>query len=161
MRGMFFIPDNVRSATSICRVIAKGNNVQTFIKVGDTVLCQKGFADRESLTLEDKFFCNEDNIFAVIIKGSIFPVGRKILIRRDVSEKMEGLIIIPENRRFQSLFGRVERFGITRKSFQYADLVIGDYIRLTDWNESMIEVELEDGNFGLIVNEKDILYKIP
>lgn len=159
VRGSIFIPDYLRESTSICKVVSRGGGVQSFIKQNDTVLCQKGFADRDSLTIGNCFFCNEWNIFAVLVKGQIMPTGRRVLIRRDIKDKYEGSIVIPENRRFQSLFGTVERFGITREPFRYADLKKGDYIQLKEWSQEMIEIELEDGGYGLIVKEEDILYK--
>lgn len=160
MRGMFFIPEQYKDAATSCLVIAKGKDVSPFIKVGEVVLCEVGFGDRLNNTLQGTrhFWCQEQNIYAVFRKRQIYPFGRRVLIRRDIQDTTVGSIVIPENRRYQSLEGTIERIGLCREHFKVNGLVVGARIRLTEWKEHMTEVTLEDGAYGLIVNESDILY---
>lgn len=152
------MPDTYADATATCKVIEKGNKVSPFIKKGDLVLCQNLFGDRKNSD-SSTFFCREHNIFGIIKNRLIHPVGRNVLIRRDVQEDNVNGIIIPENRRTQSLFGTIVRLGFTNKIFRVDGLKVGDRIRLTQWESHMVELNLEDGSYGLIVNENDILYK--
>lgn len=160
IRGGIAIPESVVSATSMCRILIKGNKVSPFLKENDVVICENGFSERKTMTIEDCFICKEDNIIAVFRNGVIWPIGNKILIERDIAESTNNGIIIPENRRIQSLFGTVVRFGITRKPYNVNEIEVGIRICLKEWDAHMIEVSLEDGSFGLIVNENDLLYKI-
>lgn len=160
-RGSIAIPEQVAMQTSMCRIIAAGDKCHSILKPGYTVLTKSGFSNRNNLTLGNMFFCEESDVFAIFRNKMIWPIGNKVLIRRDIQETSEHGIVIPENRRFQSLFGTVERFGLSKKPFKYNDLLLGDYIRLKEWSIDMIEIQLEDGDYGLIVDEQDILYKTP
>lgn len=160
MRGSIAIPHSVVSATNMCRILIKGNKVAKHFKEGDVVICENGFSERKTMTIEDCFICKESNIVAMLIDGAIHPIGKKILIKRDTRENNIGGIVIPENRMYQSLTGTVIRYGITREQFKVLGIEIGDRVGIHEWNEHMIEVSLEDGSFGLIVNEKDLVYKI-
>jgi len=161
MRGAIFVPEQYKDAATSCLVVAKGDLVLNTIKPGMIVLCEVGFGDRKNNIIEgtSKFICQESNIYAVFINGKMYPIGNRILIRRDVSEKIDYGIVIPENRRFQSLDGTIERIGITRKPFRTKGFLVGDKIQLKEWADHMIGVTLEDGGYGLIVNEKDLLFK--
>lgn len=158
-RGLLFIPETVAEHTAMCKVASRGKNVSHFIQANDVVMCENFFSDRQNLTLANGFFCESRKVFAVIKNKLIYPIGRKLLIRRDMEETRELGIVIPENRRFQSLFGTVIRWGLFRGT---PNLPIGpgDKIRLKKWEASMVEVQLPDGGYGLIVDEKDLLYKI-
>jgi co-chaperonin GroES (HSP10) len=160
MRGGIAIPHSVAEATNMCRILIKGNLVSPFLKEGDVVICENGFSERKTMTIEDCFICKESNIVAKLQSGMVYPIGKKILIRRDVQEDNVHGIVIPANRMYQSLTGTVVRFGITRQRFNVFGIEIGDKIGFQEWNESMIEVSLEDGSYGLIVNENDLVYKI-
>lgn len=159
-RGMIFIPESYRDAATSCLVISAGNQVNPLIKAGDVVLCQVGVGTRNAGDFPGTrdFWCKEDNIYAVFRARQIYPLGRKVLIRRDISDEYVGSIVIPENRRFQSLYGTIERIAISRKPLRVSGLSVGMKIRLVEWHESMIEVTLEDGSYGLIVNDTDLLY---
>src|SRR6478609_3590714 len=111
MRGTIFVPETYTDASTSCKVIAKGDGVTDLIKEGDVVLCQVGLGTRNSGQIEGSrdFWCQENNIYAVIRNRKIFPFGRKILIRRDIQDEYHGTIVIPENRRSQSLTGTIER----------------------------------------------------
>lgn len=160
MRSGIFIPEKYKDASTSCKVIAVGPDVSPFIKVDDIVLCQVGFGDRKNNTLDNSrtFWCREHNIYAVLKNKEMYPIGRKVLIKRDISDKYVGNVVIPENRRYQSLDGEIVRLGLTRKHFKIKGLAIGMKIRLTEWSESMIDMTLPDGSYGLIVNEQDILF---
>jgi co-chaperonin GroES (HSP10) len=89
----------------------------------------------------------------------IYSFGRTVIVKRDVAKKItDGGIEIPENRRTQSLTGEVIRLGISTKPFRVNGIKPGMKVRLKEWEAHMIELELEDGSFGLIVKETDILY---
>ena len=161
MRGMFFIPETYTEAATTCLVVAAGNKVNPLIKSGQTVLCEVGFADRKNLltgTGRD-FFCREHNIYAIVRNNIIYSFGRTVIIKRDIAKKItDGGIEIPENRRTQSLEGEIVRLGLSTKPFRVNGLKQGMRVSLQDWQSHMIEITLEDGSFGLIVKETDILY---
>jgi|SRR6478752_6288589 len=161
-RGMIFIPDIYRDAATSCLVIAAGEKVNPLIKPGDVVFCQVGLGSRNAGMFEGTrdFLCRDSDVYAVIRNRKIFPFGRKVLIRRDIADEYHGSIVVPANRRYQSLFGTVERLAISREPFKTIGIRPGMKIRLTEWMEHFVEVELEDGAFGLIVNEQDLLCEI-
>lgn len=160
MRGSLFIPDRYKDASTSCKVIEVGPDVSPFIKKDDIVLCQVGFGDRKNNTVDNTrtFWCREHNIYAVIKNKEIYPIGRKVLIKRDIADKYVGEIVIPENRRYQSLDGEIVKLGLSRRHFKIKGLRPGMKIRLTEWSEHMIDMTLSDGSYGLIVNESDILF---
>jgi len=162
MRGSIFVPEAFTDgAPTSCLVIAKGNDASEIINVNDIVLCQVGLGSRhDHIDETKKFWCRQEDIYAVLKGNKIYPIGRKILIRRDVEDKYEGAIVIPGTRRYQSLLGTVERIGISRTPMRVAGIAVGMKIHLTEWMEHMIPVELEDGGHGLIVNDTDLLYKV-
>jgi len=160
MRGMLIVPQQYTDGATSCKVIARGPGVQQVIKIGDIVLCETGFSDRTNLTIDRtrQFFCKEENIYAVIKNNIIYPLGRKVLIRRDIADKQEGKIVVPATRRTQSLDGTIARLGLTSETFRTAGLKVGSKIRLQEWQPHMMAVELEDNSYGLIVHETDILF---
>lgn len=160
MRGSLFVPDRYKDAATACKVIAKGGDVTHYIKEGDTVMCQVGFGDRLNNTVDytRSFWCQEHNIYGVLKNNIIFPIGRKVLVSRDIAERIHGGgVLEPENRRYQSLDATIVRMGLTRLPYRTSGLRIGMRIRLKEWMEHMIEVTLEDGSYGLIVLESDLL----
>lgn len=162
MRGTIFIPESYRDGSTSCKVVAKGKLVNPVIKVGDVVFCQNGLGNRNAGHFEGSkdFWAEEANIYAILIAGSIFPLGQKVLLRRDIEDKYEGSIVIPANRRYQSLFATIERIAVSRQPLRVAGLSVGMKIHLTEWMPHYIEVDLEDGGYGLIVNDTDLLYAI-
>ena len=162
VRGFIFIPHQLRDNPTSCKVIARGKDVNPLIKDDDVVFCKVGLGNRNAGHFERSrdFWANEDDVYAVLRYGTIFPFGQKVLIRRDMADEYHGSIVIPENRRYQSLTGTIERIAVSRKPLRVAGLSVGLKIRLHEWNESMVEVELEDGGYGLIVNDTDLLYAI-
>ena len=162
MRGSIFIPENMAAATTVCRVLSAGHTVNKLLQPGTIVLVENGIADRNGLAFKDSFFVKEENVFAIIRNGEILPIGKTVLILRDLREEVSvGGIITPENRKAQSLFGSILRMGITREIFRTQGIKIGDNIRLTRWEPHMVEVEIPGMGFGLIVKETDLLYKLP
>lgn len=159
IRGSIFIPETFKDAATTCLVIAAGSKVMPILKPGEIVMCEVGFGDRLNNTVEGtrSFWCEEHNIYGLLRDGKIHPIGNKILIRRDVEDKYEGMIVIPETRRSQSLLGTIERMGITRTPFKTIGLKAGLKIQLKEWSEAMTQVTLEDGGHGMIVNESDII----
>ncbi len=161
MRGGLFVPEQFQEAATSCLVMDRGKSVNPAIKVGDTVLCPVGFGERKNNIIEENlrwFICKDTHIHAIVRNKVVFPLGRRVLIRRDVQEISINGIVIPENRRAQSLFGTIERLGLSRSHFKVNGLKVGLKIRLTEWQPHMIETALEDGSYGLVVNESDILY---
>jgi co-chaperonin GroES (HSP10) len=159
-RGIIEVPETYRDGSTSCLVLEKGNLVSPQIKIGSVVLCEAGFGDRKNLTINGttSFWARENNIYAVIENRKIYPIGRKVLIRRDIEDTHIGGILIPANRRFQSLCGSVVRLGLTRKPFKTIGIKVNSRVMLTEWQAHYANVELEDGGYGVIVNEEDILY---
>jgi co-chaperonin GroES (HSP10) len=161
-RGMIAIPDTVTDGATACIVLKAGNKANPLIKEGDTVMVMNGIGARGRNFLPNigkNFLVSDTEVYAVFRKGAIIPLGRTVLIKRDIQSINHGSIFIPEKLRAQSLTGEVIRLGLTREPFRSAfDLRPGMKIMLEEWKPEMVEVQLEDGSFGLIVNEKDILY---
>jgi co-chaperonin GroES (HSP10) len=160
-RGIIEVPDTYRDGATSCLVMEVGKDVPPQIKVGSVVLCETGFGERKNSTINgtSMFWARASNIYAVIERRKIFPIGRKVLIKRDIEDTHVGGILIPANRRFQSLYGVVVRLGLTRKPFKTIGITVGSRIRLTGWQAHYANVELEDGSYGVIVNEEDILLR--
>jgi co-chaperonin GroES (HSP10) len=176
-RGAIAIPQSAQQATSTCEVVSVGTRCHPSLRVGRTVFCQVGFGDRANTMQEDgSFLCSSNHIFGMLNGTKMVPLGFRILILRDTGKFVSsGGIHIPENRRSQSLDGWVMAFGIprTNQNFKYG-MAVGDRIRLAEWNENMVEVNVpmsmirnlpalpeipEGNNFGLIVDEKDCVFK--
>lgn len=162
VRGTLFVPEQYRDATTSCKVIARGKNVNPVIKTGDVVFCQNGLGNRSAGHFENSkdFWAEESNIYAIMIAGDIYPLGRKVLLRREIEDEYVGSIVIPANRRYQSLFATIERIAVSRLPLRISGLSVGMRIRLKEWEAHFIECELADGSYGLIVNDTDLLYAI-
>jgi len=160
MRGGLFVPEKYQGAATSCLVIERGKNVHPAIKKGDIVLCEVGFGDRENNIIEGtrNFICRDTNIYALVKNSLIFPLGRRVLLKRDILEKQVGSIVIPETRRTQSLYGTIERIGVSREHFKVRGIELGRRVRIAQWEPHIVEVTLEDGSYGIIVNENDLLF---
>jgi co-chaperonin GroES (HSP10) len=156
-RGSLFIPENVIDNTGTCLVVEVSDDLDIPVKKGDVVVCQTTAGNRNSIQ-KGVFVANQNQIYAVIANKSVFPIGKTILIKRDLGSIESGNIVIPENRRMQSLGGWIHRIGISRKAFTNANQ--GSYVLLNKWESHMIEVELEDRSYGLIVKDSDLLAEI-
>lgn len=171
------LPETFTQRSSSCLVLDCGPKVKNGIKKGSIVLVDAAFSERKYFLNPDgtesgkkDFYCQDKYAFAVFFNKKIIPIGKRILIKRDVAEVVEKGIITgaeaqPETD--QSLRGTVEQFGIlprtltkNKKPFrwQVIGLGIGDRIMLGRWSEKWIEVSM-DGVFYLIVEEKDIMYR--
>lgn len=157
MRGGLFIPENVIDNTGTCLVVNVSDDLDIPVRKGDVVICQTTAGNRNSIT-DGLFLAKQSQIYARISNKAVFPFGKTILIKRDLSSIEVGGIYIPENRRMQSLGGTIHRIGLTRKPF--ANASIGDYVILKQWESHMIEIQLEDGSYGLIVNDSDLLARV-
>lgn len=162
MRGTIFVPSQFQDGSTACKVIARGKGVNPVINIGDVVFCQNGLGNRNAGHFENSrdFWAQEENVYAVLRNGKILPFGQKVLIRRDIKDEYVGSIVVPENRRTQSLYGTIERIAVSRKPLRVSGLSVGMKIRLTEWMPHFIELELEDGEYGLIVNDNDLLCEI-
>lgn len=159
-RGLIAVPETYQDASTSCLVVSAGADCNPALKPGVVALCAVGFAGRkEKINEEGHFWAEEKNIYGIVKNNTIFPIGRTILIKRDVQEIKVGSIVIPENRRAQSLTGTVLRFGITRDRFRVQGINKGDRIQLVQWEPHMLQIQLEDGSEGLIVLENDLLCK--
>lgn len=162
MRGGIFVPDDyAKHASTACLVVAKGDRINPQIKQGSIVLCKTGIGTRkEPMNEHGDFWATEDHIYGLHRDNQIFPYGKKVLIRRDIKDVFtEGGIQIPQRVRYQSLTGTIVQLGIFRGYYNVNGLEIGAKIRLTDWHESMLQVDLEDGSHGMIVDQHHILYR--
>jgi co-chaperonin GroES (HSP10) len=157
MRGIIEIPEYLRDYTSSCVVVKIGTKVKLPLHVGDRVLCQNSFGERTNLKDGNLFLSPASNVMGLLKRNTIMPYGNTLLIRRDKKciETIGG-IIIPERRRGQSLGGTVEAFGISRKTI-LPGLQLGDYVLIKEWQPHIIEVQLPDKGYGLIVKDIDLL----
>jgi co-chaperonin GroES (HSP10) len=151
--------------------------VKNGIKKGSIVLVDSAFSERKFSIFPDgtpdgekDFLCQDKYVFAVFFNQKIIPLGKRILIRRDLEEKIEKGIIVgaeaqPETD--QSLSGTVIQFGILPRGtnrngnpnrWRVNGIAIGDRVMLHRWSEKWTEVSM-DGIFYLIVEETDLLYK--
>lgn len=159
MRGTMFIPEGIKHRMSTsCKVVARGPEVNPAVKVGNVVLCRVGVDRSKTIDRTASFWSSEDSIYAIVRNQTILPIGKTVLIRRDVQETEVGGIVIPENRRSQSLEGWVVRRGLYQGQTGIEGIIPGRKIRLTEWQPHMVQVRLEDQSEGLIVLESDILF---
>lgn len=157
MRGGIFIPENVIDNTGTCLVVETSDDLTIPVRKGDVVICQTTAGNRNSIE-NGLFLANQSQIYALITNRSVFTFGKTILIKRDLNSITVGSIAIPENRRMQSLGGWVHKIGISRTPF--TNTTTGSYVLLNRWESHMIEVQLEDGSYGLIVKDTDLLAEI-
>lgn len=157
-RGAIFIPETSR-ASSACIVELAGPDVKPPIKEGSQVLCRVGIGDRNVDLVEGCFLTEASKCYAIFYKKQIFPLGRTVLVRRFIGDYKQGGILIPANRNYQSLEVEIIRLGLSRKPCKVNGYAPGDIVRLKEWSQDMIETQLEDGSYGLIVTENDLLYK--
>ena len=103
-RGSIAIPDSFREGSTTCVVLAVGTKAHPFINTNDRVLVETGFADRKEARIGDTkaFWCEQRHVYALIRNREIFPIGKRILIRRDMADKREhgmGVYGMPMTRR--------------------------------------------------------------
>jgi co-chaperonin GroES (HSP10) len=159
-------------------VIDCGDKVKHGIKKGVIVLVDAAFTERRYCVFPDgdnpdgqeDFLCQDKYAFAIFRNKQIFPLGRRILIRRDMDEKLEKGIVVEASAQpstDQSMKGTVVQFGILPRKlnkhkkpvrWQVNGIGIGDRIVLDKWSENWTEVSM-DGVYYLIVAEADLLYK--
>lgn len=160
MRGTIFVPDNIsHNMSTACKVVARGKDVYPSIKIGSTVLCRVGTDRSNTIDNTKSFWTKEDCIYAILINNIIFPFGRTVLIKRDVQTIQEGSIVIPELHRTQSLEGWVVRTGLYHGHTRINGIDQKARVRLRRWEAHMIQIALEDGSEGMIVNDTDIEFK--
>jgi co-chaperonin GroES (HSP10) len=157
MRGVIEIPEYIYEHTASCMILKVGSKVKIPIKSGDKVLCQSGIGSRMHLKEGNVFLAREENIIGLISGQAIIPFGNKLLIKRDKKGlELQSGILIPENKRGQSLGGTIVGFGVSRSKVANG-AEVGDYILLKEWEPHMIEVQLPDKSYGLIVNQSDVI----
>jgi co-chaperonin GroES (HSP10) len=157
-------------------VIDAGPNVKHGIKKGAVVLVDSAFTERKYSKFptddpdsEDDFICDDRYVYGVYINRKIFPLGKRILIRRLNGAKMHGDIVAAaeaQESTDQSLEGVITQFGILPRTVNrrgkpprwQVDVGIGDHIMLHRWSEKWTEVGM-DGIHYIIVEEKDLLYR--
>lgn len=165
-RGVIFVPSSGVDGATSCLVHAVGNKVNPQIKKGDVLLCMTGFLERQTpITIEvigghevKLYSIDESKFYGVKKNNIIYSFGRTVIIQR-IAEPINSIIQQNEVWQSQSLWGIIRRHGLSRSGFRTQGLSIGATIRLSQWESSMIQIELEDGSHGMIVNEKDLLFK--
>lgn len=158
IRSSIYVPETYRSRPSVCQVM--DYNGRKPFRSGDVVVINALSNLRtESLNEYGDFIISDKEIHGVFRKKIMWPIGSWVLVRRIMGDEKHGTIIIPENRRYQSLDAEIVRFGITTydDSFTLQDVFPGDRVRLTQWEPHMIELDLD--GYHLLVKEKDLLYK--
>lgn len=118
-------------------------------------------------TIEDDgifYILKESDVLLVYINKVYRPIGRRVLIKREIEEQMlESGIIIPAcfKTRDQSLFGIIMAEGIMNGKIlnieEELGIRIGQRIRLEKWDISHLEIEIGREYF-LSVMLKNILY---
>jgi co-chaperonin GroES (HSP10) len=118
----------------------------------------------------EDFVCQDKYAFAIFRNKQIFPLGNRILIRRDTDEVIvRGLVeaAAAQESTDQSMRGTVVQFGILPRKlnkrkkpvrWRVNGIGIGDKIVLKQWSEKWVEVSM-DGVYYLIVDESDLLCK--
>lgn len=160
VRFGIILPEKYR-INSLAQVAQVGPSVRKPIVPGAIVITPFMFAEKKNHVIDKEsgeFVCPDKQIFAVVIRNKIYPIGNRILVERIVSEQRYGSIVIPEGNKTtdQSLDGIVAQFGIGDKPKSISGLKIGDKVRLAQWEAHMIECGWT-GKFYVIVNEDDVI----
>lgn len=157
VRGMIYVPDSHKKRPSVCKVMDYNGRLP--IK-GKRIIINSLTNERtDPLNEYGDFIISDKHIHGMLHKKKFYPFGSWVLVKRIMGEDYQGSIIIPENRRYQSLDAEVISFGITtyNDSFTLQGINVGDRVRLTQWEPHMIELDLN--GYHLLVKEKDLLFK--
>lgn len=166
MAGGIIVPD-AHFDTSVCQVYAVGIGIHKTIIPNAVVMVNPAFAERAHHVLDKKsgmFICDAINVFGIIKRGRIYPIGKKVVVERNIGErKYNDVIVIPEAQKStdQSLEGTVYGFGLLDKGNRYTvkGLKAGSVVRLKKWQEHMTEVGWKD-KYYIFVNEDDIICEL-
>lgn len=157
--GEIVVPEAYHE-TSLHRVLKKGPKVKKCIK--GVVITSPHFSEKKFQILNEEdgtFICGANRVYAVVVRGRPYPVGRnRLLIERLNEEQSYGSIVIPAGIRAtdQSLHGIVRAYGIDDDHQPPPSIPIGSRVRLLSWNEHMIDIE-HQGRFYLSVRSEDIV----
>lgn len=128
------------------------------------------FPEKDNPDGQEDFLCQDKYAFAIFRNKQIFPLGRRILIRRDTEEVVvKGIVeaAAAQESTDQSMRGTVVQFGILPRKlnkhkkpvrWRVNGIGIGDKIVLKQWSEKWVEVSM-DNVYYLIVDEQDLLCK--
>lgn len=169
MQGIIHVPDSFkqRSPYSLCHKV--GPKAHPAIRKGVVLI---GFANsKESkdyfrVGSRKLYFANSSKFQAVAYDRNIFPLGDRVLVkrRRDImpSELEGGCLSVPQQwGQEQSLDVEIVKFGLPAdgSAARTTNLKLGDVCRLQSWQHDMFELSIA-GEYHLIVNLKDILFKV-
>ena len=158
-KGLIYLSQSQNQKVFYGRVTSVGEKVSNkSIKVDSIVCC-----DVQGVTeVKDTYFVNECGVILIRKNNLWRPVGRKLLVQREVEEfKTQGGVIIPSCYKSadQSMHCVFILNGILNDEIYDPgfELIAGDVIRLAKWNDKMKEIEI-DGKYNLIIKPSDILY---
>lgn len=156
-RGSIYVPETYRKRPSVCKVMDYNGRLP--IKGKKIIINSLTNERTDPINDYGDFLISDKHVHGMIHKNVFYPLGSWVLVKRIMGEDQQGSIIIPENRRYQSLEAEVVRFGVTtyNDSFRIQGIEEGDKVRLTQWEPHMIELDL--GGYHLLVKEKDLLFK--
>lgn len=148
----------IRCANDVIHEALLLNSEILIRKMNDARLNQTCIDREESIYLID-----ESRVIGVFREGTLFPIGRKYLLKRIIeTEKLASGIIIPYGiqSKDQTMWCEFVAFGITNLKDRFKNQLIarGDRVVLESWKETHVELGNMSGGYFLIVNEDDVCY---
>jgi co-chaperonin GroES (HSP10) len=163
------VPDSFQQASPMGQVVMIGTKVPEMIMPGDLVLLKAFNKWKKSQRVTDDitgakcYIAHWKDIEARIFNGKVYPVGRRILVKRIMSTAVsENIVGRDYNKNIvQSLEVEIVQFGISLegKDFRFIKgLKKGDRCKLTKWEMSITELGIM-GKYHLIVDEENLQLK--
>lgn len=145
--GGIIIPESAESKYFYGAIIRLGETVKDqTIKEGMVCLFKRTAAIRH----KGYVLFKEHDIILVFHMNIWRPLGNKVLLQRQIGERMVGKIIVPAcwTTQDQTLDCVMLLRGIKDNELIYIDLFCGDKVRLKRWDMSIDEIDL-DGRYVL------------
>lgn len=165
------VPDSFKKASPVGRVLKIGPKVpKDLICPGDLVIekshskWKKAHGITDSKTRTPCYIAPYGDIQARMFEGRVYPIGKRILVRRHLSEHKLSSVILSRDynqENTQGLEVEVVRLGMTFANQPFTKikgLKPGDRCKLQRWEQHMFEIAINE-QYHLIVNEDDIEYR--
>lgn len=164
------VPDSFKNASPMARVLKVGPNVPEMIFPGDYVFVKsfnrwkKAHAITDSKTGVPCYIAPWIDIEGRVFEGKLIPIGRRILVKRVMSDHKLSDVIFSRDYNKENVQGlevEIVRIGMSLEGDEFRHikgLRSGDRCKLQGWEQHMTEVGIL-GEYHLIVNEKDLQYK--
>lgn len=159
--GIVHVPDDFASISPMARVIRIGDGVPNMFKEGENVMVPSFTNDRKQNEITSHgysfFLTSYINVVAKVFKRKVFPIGRRILIKR-IQDPFRSELETVHN--YQSLFGVVVQFGLLYEGEEFSHgLDLGDVVKLESWAMDQNEIQHPEHGYCLAVNETAIQAK--